>query len=69
MQFVTSYRWPTARAGGSLLPFCSLFLLPLIVAALTVFFIGYAGWQAARLLWRLARLAWHIRRARHVADP
>jgi hypothetical protein len=68
MRLGTSNRRSGARAGGSLLPFCCLLLLPLIVVALTVFFLGYAAWELVRLLWRLACLAWHALRARHVAD-
>jgi hypothetical protein len=62
-------RWGTSYAGSaltrnSLFPFLSLLLMPLIVAVLTVAFLGYAVWRLAYLLWRLTCLAWQAIRAR-----
>ena len=44
-----------------------LLLLPLIVAVLTVAFLGYALWRLACLLWRLGCLAGQAVRGRRVA--
>jgi hypothetical protein len=40
------------RSSSALFPVICLLLLPLIVAVLTVAFLGYAGWLAAYLLWQ-----------------
>jgi predicted ABC-type exoprotein transport system permease subunit len=67
MRLGTSYRRPGARAGGSLFPLLCLLLAPLIVAVLTVAFLGYALWRLGYLLWWLISLAWQAVRARRVA--
>jgi predicted membrane protein len=68
MRLGTSSRRSGTWSGGSLLPFCCLFLLPLIVVAFTVFFLGYAAGLLAQRLWLMACLGWHTLRDRHVAD-
>ena len=68
MRAVTSHGRPGARAGGSALALLCLLLTPLIVAVLTVAFLGYALWRLAYLLWRLACLTWQGLRARRIAQ-
>jgi hypothetical protein len=48
-----SYESRSARPGESLRAASYLLLLPLIVTALTVGFLGYS-------VWRLAYLSWHL---------
>jgi hypothetical protein len=60
----TAYGRSGARTRDSIFPVLCLLLLPLIVAVLTVAFLGYAVWRLAYLLWRLAHLAWQAIRAR-----
>ena len=68
MRAGTSHGRPGSRAGGSAFSLLCLLLTPLIVAVLTVAFLGYALWRLAYLLWRLACLAWQGLRARRIAQ-
>jgi len=68
MRWGMSYRRSGARTGGSLIPFVSLILLPVIVAILTVAFLGYVLWRLGYLFWQLLCLAWQAVRARRVTD-
>jgi hypothetical protein len=68
MRWGTSYGRSGARTGGSLFPFLSLILAPVIVAILTVAFLGYALWRLGYLLWQLMCLAWQAMRARRAPD-
>jgi hypothetical protein len=69
MRAGTSHGRPGTRAGGSAFSLLCLLLTPLIVAVLTVAFLGYALWRLAYLLWRLACLAWQGLRARASRRP
>ena len=66
MRWGTSYGRSGARNGGSLFPLLVLILVPVIVAILTVAFLGYALWRLAFLLWQLLCLAWQAMRTRRV---
>jgi hypothetical protein len=66
MRWGTSYGRSGAWAGGSLFPLLILILAPLIVAILTVAFLGYALWRLGFLLWQLLCLAWQAMRTRRV---
>ena len=68
MRWGTPYGRSGARAGGALFPLLILILAPLIVAILTVAFLGYALWRLGFLLWQLLCLAWQAMRARRVPD-
>jgi hypothetical protein len=65
-------RWGTSQGrsgtwtGGSLFPLLVLILAPLIVAIMTVAFLGYALWRLGFLLWQLLCLAWQAVHARRV---
>jgi len=61
------YAWHRTPPCDCLRAACCLLLLPLIVATLTAWFIGYAGWRLACLFWRLARLTWRALRTRQIA--
>jgi hypothetical protein len=67
MQWSMSYRRSGTWTQGSLFPFLCLLLIPVIAAAFTVAFLGYALWRLAYLSWRLMCLAWQIVRARRTA--
>jgi len=62
-----SYEWPRTPLAESLRAACCLLLLPLIVAAFTVGFAGYALWRLAYLLWQVLCLAYRAVRARRIA--
>jgi hypothetical protein len=68
MRWSTSSGRSGARAGGSLIPFLSLILAPVIVAILTVAFLAYALWRLGYLLRQLVILRWQAMRARRVPD-
>lgn len=68
MRWDTSYGRSGARTGGSLLPFLSLILAPVIVVILTIAFLGYALSRLGYLLWQLMCLAWQAMRARRAPD-
>jgi hypothetical protein len=65
-------RWGTSKGrsgawtGGALFPLVVLILTPLIVAIMTVAFLGYALWRLGFLLWQLLCLAWQAVHARRV---
>jgi len=68
-------RWRTSKGrsgawtGGSLFPLVVLILAPLIVAIMTVAFLGYALWRLGFLFWQLLCLAWQAVHARRVPGP
>jgi hypothetical protein len=66
MRWGTSYGRSGAWTRGSLFPLLVLIIAPLIVAILTVGFLGYALWRLGFLLWQLLCLAWQAVHARRV---
>ena len=66
MRWGTSYGRSGALTSGSLFPLLVLILAPLIVAILTLGFLGYALWRLVFLLWQLLCLAWQAVHARRV---
>ena len=62
-----SYEWPRTPPGESLRAACWLLLLPLIVTAFTVGFVGYSLWRLAYLLWQVLCLACRAIRAGRIS--
>ena len=66
MRWGTSHGQSGAWTRGSLFPLFVLIIAPLIVAILTLGFLGYALWRLVFLLWQLLCLAWQAVHARRV---
>ena len=59
--------WPRTPPLESLRAACWLLLMPVVVAAFTAAFLGYAAWRLACLFWQLVRLTWRAIRTRQIA--
>jgi hypothetical protein len=66
MRWGVLYRRSGNRAQGALFPFLCLLMIPLIAAAFTIAFLGYALWRLGYLSWQSMCLAWQAMRARRI---
>ncbi len=60
MRVCASYGRHRGRYRACVRPLCCLILLPLIVAAFTVTFLGYSVWRLAYLLWQFTCRTGHL---------